>query len=202
VGVYGSVGEVVEAASTVAEQRTVPGFAGTSEELDTLLAEGLASKQLAEDAFWVSVGKQTETFLREQNPRPALVKVLYRQSPSDDVVRQFRCYFISRRATALTYAKEHLSPPLSVAAVADAAFLSPRQFSRLFREETGLSPAKAIEWLRVESARLTVEAGRFPIEEIASKDGFGNRERMRRSFVRAFGRSPQAIQRAVSALIQ
>jgi transcriptional regulator GlxA family with amidase domain len=83
--------------------------------------------------------------------------------------------------------------------LANAACLGPRQFSRLFKEETGQSPAKAIERLRVESARLMMEAGRFSAEEIARKNGFGNRERMRRSFVRAFGQSPQTIQRAVSA---
>jgi transcriptional regulator GlxA family with amidase domain len=106
-----------------------------------------------------------------------------------------------RVQTALAYAKEHLSTSLSVGALANAAFLSPRQFSRLFREETGQSPAKAIERLRVESARLMMEAGRFSAEEIARKNGFGNRERMRRSFVRLFGQPPQAIQRTVSALI-
>ncbi len=106
-----------------------------------------------------------------------------------------------RVQTALTYAKQHLSKPLSVNDLAKAAFLSPRQFSRLFRQETGRSPAKAIERLRVESARLMIEAGRFSAEEIARKNGFGNRERMRRSFVRAFGQSPQAIQRAVSVLV-
>src|SRR5712691_421477 len=107
-----------------------------------------------------------------------------------------------RVQTALAYAREHLSTPLSVDALANAAFLSPRQFSRLFREETGQSPAKAIERLRVESARLMMEAGRFSAEEIARKNGFGNRERKRRSFVRAFGQPPQAIQRTVSALVQ
>ena len=101
----------------------------------------------------------------------------------------------------MAYEKEHLSTPLSVGALANAAFLSPRQFSRLFREATGQSPAKAIERLRVESARLMMEAGRFSAEEIARKNGFGNRERMRRSFVGVFGQPPQAIQRTVSALI-
>jgi transcriptional regulator GlxA family with amidase domain len=104
-----------------------------------------------------------------------------------------------RVQTALTYAKEHLSTPLTVDALANAACLGPRQFSRLFKEETGQSPAKAIERLRVESARLMMEAGRFSAEEIARKNGFGNRERMRRSFVRAFGQSPQTIQRTVNA---
>jgi Arc/MetJ-type ribon-helix-helix transcriptional regulator len=54
-GGYGSLEEVVEAALTGVEQRTVPGFAGTQEELDALLAEGLASQQLGEDEFWRSV---------------------------------------------------------------------------------------------------------------------------------------------------
>jgi transcriptional regulator GlxA family with amidase domain len=103
-----------------------------------------------------------------------------------------------RVQTALTYAKAHLSDPLSVNALAQAAFLSPRQFSRLFTEETGQSPAKAIERMRVESARLMMEAGRFSVEEIARKNGFGNRERMRRSFLRAFGQSPQTIQHNLS----
>jgi transcriptional regulator GlxA family with amidase domain len=59
-----------------------------------------------------------------------------------------------RVQTALTYAKEHLNAPLPVDVLANAACLGPRQFSRLFREETGQSPAKAVERLRVKSARL------------------------------------------------
>ena len=57
-GAYQSVEEVVEAALAAVEQRTVPGFAGTQEELDTLLLEGLASKELSETEFWNSVNKQ------------------------------------------------------------------------------------------------------------------------------------------------
>ena len=64
-GAYQSVEEVVEAALTAVEQRTVPGFAGTPEELDTLLAEGLASKRLTEDEFWSSVSKRTDALLAE-----------------------------------------------------------------------------------------------------------------------------------------
>jgi transcriptional regulator GlxA family with amidase domain len=107
-----------------------------------------------------------------------------------------------RIQTALTYAKKNLSSPLSVVGLAKAAFLSPRQFSRVFREETGRSPAQAIERLRVESARLMMEGGRFSAEEIARKNGFGNRERMRRSFLRTFGYPPQAIQRTIAASSQ
>lgn len=101
-----------------------------------------------------------------------------------------------RVQTALAYAREHLSADLSVDELARAAHLSPRQFSRLFRDETGQSPAKAIERLRVEAARLMMESGRFSVDEVAQESGFGNRERMRRSFVRAFGQPPQALRRA------
>ena len=57
-GAYQSVEEVVEAALAAVEQRTVPGFAGTPEELDSLLLEGLASRELSETEFWGSVNKQ------------------------------------------------------------------------------------------------------------------------------------------------
>jgi len=64
-GAYGSIEEVVEAALVAVEQRTVPGFAGTKEELDTLLAEGLASRELSENEFWGSVSKRTDAMLAE-----------------------------------------------------------------------------------------------------------------------------------------
>jgi transcriptional regulator GlxA family with amidase domain len=105
-----------------------------------------------------------------------------------------------RIQAVLGYAKRNLEKRLSLTDLADVACLSPRQFSRLFRDETGEAPAKAIELLRVESARLMMEAGRFSAEEIARKSGFGNRDRMRRSFLRAFGQPPQAIQRDIRAL--
>jgi transcriptional regulator GlxA family with amidase domain len=101
-----------------------------------------------------------------------------------------------RVQSALTYASENLSSDLSVERLAEAAHLSPRQFSRVFREETGQSPAKAVERLRVEAARLMMETTRHPIEVIARDSGFGDRERMRQAFLRAFGQPPQTIQRA------
>jgi transcriptional regulator GlxA family with amidase domain len=45
-----------------------------------------------------------------------------------------------------------------------------------------------------------MEAGRFSVEEIARKNGFRNRDRMRQSFIRAYGQPPQAIQRAVDQM--
>jgi transcriptional regulator GlxA family with amidase domain len=100
-----------------------------------------------------------------------------------------------RIQTALAYARSHLRTPLSVEQLADAANLSPRQFSRAFRAETGQSPAKAVEHLRLEAARLMMEQSRHPVDVVATETGFGDRERMRRAFLRAFGQPPQAIRR-------
>lgn len=99
---------------------------------------------------------------------------------------------------ALVYAKNNLHTPLSVEQLADAACLSPRQFSRAFRAETGQSPAKAVEKLRVEAARLMVEQGRHSIDVVAHETGFGDRNRMRRAFLRVIGRPPREIRGGAS----
>jgi transcriptional regulator GlxA family with amidase domain len=100
-----------------------------------------------------------------------------------------------RIQSALAYARGNLSAPLSVEQLAEVAHLSPRQFSRAFRTETGQSPAKAVENLRVEAARLLMEQGRLPMAVVARESGFADRERMRRAFLRAFGQPPQVIRR-------
>jgi transcriptional regulator GlxA family with amidase domain len=97
---------------------------------------------------------------------------------------------------ALTYARQHLKTELSVESLADVANMSPRQFSRVFHTETGETPAKAVERLRVESARLMLEMGNHSIDTIATETGFGDQERMRRSFIRITGQPPQAFRRA------
>jgi transcriptional regulator GlxA family with amidase domain len=100
-----------------------------------------------------------------------------------------------RIQSALAYARRNLRTTLSVEQLAQAANLSPRQFSRAFRAETGQSPAKAVENLRIEAARLLMEEGRLPIDSVARETGFAGRERMRRAFLRAFGQPPQVIRR-------
>lgn len=96
---------------------------------------------------------------------------------------------------ALEYARRNLHTRLTVEKLAEEAHLSPRQFRRAFRHETGQSPAKAVEDLRIETAKSMVEDGRRPIDLIARQSGFGNRERMRRAFVRRYGLAPQEMRR-------
>jgi transcriptional regulator GlxA family with amidase domain len=60
-------------------------------------------------------------------------------------------------------------------------------------------PAKAVEHLRVEAARVLIEQGRHSMDAIVEETGFGDRERMRRAFLRTLGRSPQTIRRDAKA---
>lgn len=98
---------------------------------------------------------------------------------------------------ALVHAKEHLRNPLTVEELAEAASLSARQFSRIFREETGQSPAKAVERLRLEAAKIMLEEGRHSMDIVARDTGFADRDRMRRAFLRFFGQPPQSLRRSL-----
>jgi transcriptional regulator GlxA family with amidase domain len=103
---------------------------------------------------------------------------------------------LDRIAQTLSFIRLHLGEPLTVDRLAAVAGLSARQFRRAFREQTGESPARAVERLRVEAAKARVERGSEPIESIAVSLGFTDPERMRRAFVRRFGLSPQDSRRA------
>lgn len=96
---------------------------------------------------------------------------------------------------ALSYARDNLHKPLTVPDLAEAAHLSLRQFSRAFHAETGQSPAKAIENLRVEAARTLMEQSRHSIDAVARQTGFSDGDHMRRAFLRAFGQPPQVLRR-------
>lgn len=98
----------------------------------------------------------------------------------------------------LIWARSHLSEPLDVERLAERAALSVRQFTRAFTASIGMAPAKAIEQLRLESARTAIEAGARSLDQVARESGFGNADRMRRAFVRTFGLPPQAIRHQAS----
>ncbi len=96
----------------------------------------------------------------------------------------------------LSWVRQNLAQTLSVEQLADRAAMSPRNFARLFAQETGVTPAKAVERLRVEAARALLDSGPLQVEDVALEVGFGDSERMRRAFLRAFGQPPQALRRS------
>jgi transcriptional regulator GlxA family with amidase domain len=85
----------------------------------------------------------------------------------------------------------HLKRDLSLPVLAAEAAMSERSFSRHYLEATGLTPARAVERLRVEAARRRLTESRLPIKRIAQQCGFGSEETMRRSFFRLLAVTPQ-----------
>jgi transcriptional regulator GlxA family with amidase domain len=104
-----------------------------------------------------------------------------------------------RFAPLLAWAREHLDAPLTVEDMAERAGMSSRHFTRAFIAETGTTPSKAVERLRIEVARLRVQSSSEAIERVAQTTGFRDPERMRRAFIRAFGQPPQSLRRAARA---
>ncbi|MFM9924573.1 GlxA family transcriptional regulator [Variovorax sp. H27-G14] len=104
-----------------------------------------------------------------------------------------------RMRAVLAYIGEHLTADLGIERLADVACVSPRQFMRAFKAETGQTPAKAVERIRAEVARAHIEGGDSSIEAVARLAGFEDPERMRRAFVRVYGQPPQALRRVARA---
>jgi transcriptional regulator GlxA family with amidase domain len=85
----------------------------------------------------------------------------------------------------------HLADDLPLPVLADRAGMSERSFSRHYAEATGLTPARAIERLRVEAARRLLSDSGLPVKRISQRCGFGSEETMRRSFLRLLAATPQ-----------
>jgi transcriptional regulator GlxA family with amidase domain len=83
-----------------------------------------------------------------------------------------------------SWALDHLQQELSVGKLAARAGMSPRNFARVFVEDTGTTPARFVERLRVETARRRLEESRDKLEKIANDCGFSSISTLRRSFLR------------------
>jgi len=101
-----------------------------------------------------------------------------------------------RFAALLDFVRTNLRERLSVDELAAQACMSPRNFARLFQAETGTSPARAVMRLRAETARAQLESGASSVQAVARDCGFGDPERMRRSFRQIFGVAPSGVRRS------
>lgn len=163
---------------------------------------------IADGPFWTSAGMTAEFDLALALVEQDLGEKLARRVAHQLVMHQRRSGGQSQHSEmlrlapksdriqqALDYARSHLAEALSVETLAEAAHLSPRQFSRVFTAETGQSPAKAIEGLRLEAARVMIEQSRHPLEVVARETGFRDRRHLREVFLRGYGTPPQAVRR-------
>ncbi|MFK4227517.1 GlxA family transcriptional regulator [Streptomyces sp. NPDC019890] len=97
---------------------------------------------------------------------------------------------------------EHPDHDLSVESLADRARLSPRHFARAFQAETGMTPGRYVERVRLEHARRLLEDTADGVEEVSRAAGYGTPEAMRRAFVKALGTAPAEYRRRFHAPLQ
>ncbi|ANF85513.1 AraC family transcriptional regulator [Pseudomonas antarctica] len=98
----------------------------------------------------------------------------------------------SRFADLHVWIAENLSLDLNIPTLAAQAGMSERSFVRHYRAETGQTPARAVELIRVDAARRQLADSTASIKRIAVQCGFGCEETLRRSFLRALDVTPQA----------
>ncbi|UOK36914.1 GlxA family transcriptional regulator [Pseudomonas palleroniana] len=104
----------------------------------------------------------------------------------------------SRFAELHAWIADNLNLDLNLSTLAAKACMSERSFVRHYRAETGQTPARAVELIRVEAARRQLADSTLPIKRIAVQCGFGSEETLRRSFLRALAVTPQAYRERFS----
>lgn len=98
-------------------------------------------------------------------------------------------------ARTLDWMQQHLKEAITVAGAAEQAGMSERSFHRKFVRETGDTPARYLEKLRLEAARTLLESGDLPLKAVAADSGFGTPIRLIQAFERTFGLSPTAYRK-------
>ncbi len=92
-------------------------------------------------------------------------------------------------STIQDYVLAHLRADLSIPALARRAGMSERTFARVFRSETGTTPAEFVENARIDAARRMAEDSDLPAKRLADAVGYANVDGFRRAFSRRLGLS-------------
>ena len=164
--------------------------AGVTAGIDLALA--LIEDDLGQSAA-INIAKQLVVFLHRPGNQAQFSSTLSAQlkTADRDAAQRFRQLH--------DWMAEHLSSDLTVPALADRVNMAPRSFARLYAEVMGVTPGKAVEDLRLEGAKQRLEARMALVKEVAFQCGFGNEERMRRSFLRKFGVAPSVYRERFGA---
>jgi transcriptional regulator GlxA family with amidase domain len=155
--------------------------AGVTAGMDLALAmvEDDIDRELA-----LEIARHLVLFLRRPGSQSQFSATLLAQAPRREPLREIQRQIV-----------EDLAGQHTVESMAARAHMSARHFARAFRHETGVTPARYVERVRLEAARRRLEETREPIGEVASACGFGTAETMRRAFLRALGVGPAEYRR-------
>ncbi|MFI1292126.1 GlxA family transcriptional regulator [Streptomyces sp. NPDC020792] len=155
--------------------------AGVTCGIDLTLA--LVEEDLGRDVA-LSVARHLVVFLRRPGNQAQFSAQLAAQTARREPLRDVQQWIT-----------EHPADDLSVEALAARARLSPRHFARAFRAETGTTPGRYVDRVRLEHARRLLEDTADGVEEISRASGYGTPEAMRRAFVKALGAAPAEYRR-------
>lgn len=155
--------------------------AGISACMDLSLA--LVAEDLGEEVA-LAVARQLVMYLKRQGGQSQFSVPLSQPPASRRDIDDLRMYIA-----------EHLEDDLSAATLAARMSLSERQFARVFRQETGTTPAAYVEAARVEAARRMLESTDQPLDDVARASGLGSVETLHRALRRQIGIAPAAYRR-------
>ncbi|MEW2612161.1 GlxA family transcriptional regulator [Streptomyces sp. NPDC047880] len=155
--------------------------AGVTAGIDLALA--LVEEDLGRDSA-LTIARHLVVFLRRPGSQAQFSAQLAAQTAQREPLRD-----VQRWIT------DHPDADLCVETLAARARLSPRHFARAFRAETGMTPGRYVDRVRLEHARRLLEDTADGVEEIARASGYGTPEAMRRAFVRTLGTPPAEYRR-------
>ncbi|MFI5529167.1 GlxA family transcriptional regulator [Kitasatospora sp. NPDC051853] len=155
--------------------------AGISACLDLTLA--LVAEDQGEGTA-LAVARQLVMYLKRQGGQSQFSVPLSRPAAARRDIDELRLWIA-----------DHLDGDLSAAALAGRMCLSERHFARVFKQETGTSPADYVQAARVEAARRLLEGTDEPLERLAAAAGFGSQESLHRAFRRQLATTPAAYRR-------
>ena len=145
--------------------------AGVTAGMDLALA--LVEEDLG-SGLALEVARELVLYLRRAGGQSQFSTALSLQASDRKQIQEIRSWIL-----------DHLDEDLPVEKLAARAGMSPRNFARAFSRDTGTTPARFVERLRVEAARRRLEESRDKLEKIANDCGFGSTATLRRSFLRA-----------------
>jgi transcriptional regulator GlxA family with amidase domain len=162
--------------------------AGVTAGIDLALA--LVEEDIGREAA-LEVARHLVVFLRRPGGQAQFSAQLRAQVARRRPLREVQ-HWISERPAA----------DLSVESLAARAGLSPRQFARSFTVETGMTPGRYVDRVRLEAARRELEDTAAAVGQVARSCGYGTPETMRRAFIRALGVSPAGYRQRFQAALQ
>lgn len=174
----------VEADSIFVEDGDIWTSAGVTSGIDLMLA--LVERDCGRDLA-LAVARQIVVYLKRPGGQAQFSAELELQDRSDRFDRLH------------AWMKDNLDADLSVARLASSVGMSERSFNRRYKEAVGVTPARAVERIRVETAQRYLCGSDFPVKEIARRCGFGTEETMRRSFIRQVGTAPSEFRKRFGA---